>query len=127
MPQSTTSRDALGRQLQPNHSHGYGMQKLCARLLSLYVDKFGQSADWRQMKNIDEIKEYAAHWILFCICSYIKNSTQKLRKEKTPAASRFLRWQLAHKYNFHIAAVFVPLADFNLLVALEARSENGDN
>lgn len=50
----------LAKQLQPNHPHGYGMQKLCARLLHLHVDKFGQNADWRQMKSSPELQQYAA-------------------------------------------------------------------
>ena len=50
----------LGKQLEPNHQQGYGMQKLCSRLLSLYVDKFGQNSDWRTMKDCADLKEYAA-------------------------------------------------------------------
>ena len=50
----------LGKQLQPGHKRGYGMQKMCDRILNLYVDKFGQNADWRQMKDSPELQQYAA-------------------------------------------------------------------
>ena len=50
----------LGKQVHPSHPKGYGMQKLCHRHLDLYVDKFGQNADWRQMQHCDDLKQYAA-------------------------------------------------------------------
>ena len=36
----------VAKMLEPNHPEGYGMQKLCSRILNLCVDKFGQNADY---------------------------------------------------------------------------------
>jgi len=59
----------MAKQYEPKHSEGFGMQKLCSRLLNLYVDKFGQQADWSGMQDSIDLKRYAAldaylHWKL---------------------------------------------------------------
>jgi hypothetical protein len=50
----------LAKHLQREHPDGYGMQALCARFLSVHVDKSNQKADWRLMKTSKDLRQYAA-------------------------------------------------------------------
>jgi hypothetical protein len=49
----------VAKTLQPSHPSGYGLQKLADCVLGLYVDKFGQNADYSWILS-NELAHYCA-------------------------------------------------------------------